>query len=107
MNLVEDIITGERDMHHVHTYFISPSAHNTGEALDIKAQQQFHLLLWRQASLAYEGSEFSKALSWYNYSLSLFPTHGDKDSNIAKLQVGQEEATVCKAEGAPEPRARF
>ena len=64
-------------------------AHNTGEPLDTKARQQFHLLLWRQASLAYEGSEFSKALSWYNYSLSLFPAHGDKDSNIAKLQVSE------------------
>lgn len=70
MKLVEDIIT----------------AHNTSEPLDNKAKQQFHLVLWRQASFAYEGSEFNKALSWYNYSLSLFPAQGDKDSNIAKLQ---------------------
>lgn len=61
--------------------------HNTGEPLDVKAQQQFHLILWHQASLAYEQSEFRKALSWYNYSLSLFPSQGDKDINIAKLQV--------------------
>lgn len=58
-----------------------------GEPLDIKACQQFHLVLWSQASLAYEGSEYNTALSWYNYSLSLFPSQEDKNSNIAKLQV--------------------
>ena len=68
-------------------------AHNTGELLDIKARQQFHLVLWNQASLAYEGSEFNKALSWYNYSLSLFPSQGEKDINVAKLQV--KEWNVC------------
>lgn len=62
-------------------------AHNTGEPLDVKFQQQFHLVLWRQASLAYEDSEFNKALTWYNYSLSLFPSQSDRDSNIGKLQV--------------------
>lgn len=62
-------------------------AHNRGEPLDAKDRQQFHLVMWQQASLAYEKSDFKRALSWYNYSLSLFPTHGDKDDNIAKLQV--------------------
>lgn len=68
-------------------FYVTCLAHNTSEPLDNKAKQQFHLVLWRQASFAYEGSEFNKALSWYNYSLSLFPAQGDKDSNIAKLQV--------------------
>lgn len=75
--------------HPLYTYILHIvfPAHNRGEPLDVKARQQFHLVFWRQASLAYEKSEFKKALSWYNYSLSLFPTCEDKDDNIAKLQV--------------------
>lgn len=91
MKLVEDIITGELCTSKfnvtLYAWCRPPVAHNSSEPLDMKARQQFQLLLWRQASLAYEGSEFNTALTWYNYSLSLFPTHGDKDSNIAKLQV--------------------
>ncbi len=56
--------------------------------MDVKALQQLHVVLWRQASLAYERLDFNKALNWYNYSLSLFPSHSKEDSNIAKLQVG-------------------
>ena len=71
-------------------WYVFSIAHNTGEPLDVNARQQFHVALWRQASLAYEGSEFDKALKWYNYSLSLFPPQSNKDNNIAKLQVGHQ-----------------
>lgn len=64
------------------------TAHNMGAPIDRKFCKQFHLILWEQASLANEKSEYGEAVMWYNYSLSLFPINGEKDKNIAKLQVG-------------------
>jgi tetratricopeptide (TPR) repeat protein len=70
--LVEDIITAD----------------NTGEPLDVSSRKQFHIQFWERAAAAYERSEFAEALTWYNYSLSLFPessvSPGDK--NLGKLQ---------------------
>ena len=66
---------------HTHT------AHNTGDPLDLQTRRQFHLILWEQAGRAYEAEEYSDALPWYNYSLSLFPAQEGMDKNVAKLQV--------------------
>ena len=43
-----------------------------------------------------KSSDYSKALSWYNYSLSLFPSNENKNSNIAKLQVKKNVGVVVK-----------
>ncbi len=65
--------------------------HNTEELLDIKARRHLHLVLWEQASRAYEEGEYREALSWYSYSLGLFPLEAGgsegRDGNVAKLQV--------------------
>ena len=63
------------------------TANNTGAPIDRTFCKQFHLILWEQASQANEKSEHNEAVLWYNYSLSLFPINGEKDKNIAKLQV--------------------
>ncbi len=63
------------------------TAHNTGSPIDSQYLKQFHVILWDQASQASQKSEYSEAIVWYNYSLSLFTADGEKDKNVAKLQV--------------------
>ena len=73
------------------SHCVSPLGHSRGEPLDVKAWKHLHVVLWQQASRAYEDGEYKEALSWYNYSLGLFPFEGGggrgKDGNMAKLQV--------------------
>ncbi len=60
-------------------------------------------MLWEQASRAYEEGGYQDALSWYNYSLGLFPFGGGGggaekgDGNVAKLQVIEDRlaAYIC------------
>ena len=68
--------------------------HNTGSPLEVETRKHLHLILWEQAARDFERSEFTESLNWYNYSLSLFPavtssadSSGERDKNIAKLQV--------------------
>lgn len=61
--------------------------HNTGTPLEVESRRHLHLILWEQAARDFERSEFAESLQWYNYSLSLFPASGERDKNIAKLQV--------------------
>ena len=74
-----------------------PPADNTGEPLDVSSRKQFHIQFWERAAAAYERSEFAEALTWYNYSLSLFPessvSPGDK--NLGKLQVRERRRWEC------------
>ncbi len=63
------------------------TAHNTGSPIDSKYLKQFHIILWDQATKTSDQSEYNEAILWYNYSLSLFSPDGEKDKNVAKLQV--------------------
>ena len=37
--------------------------------------------------MAYRSCDFKEALTWYNYSLSLFPAPTSTDKNLGKLQA--------------------
>ncbi|KAK7107797.1 testis-expressed protein 11-like [Littorina saxatilis] len=65
-------------------------AHNTDCPMDGDTKKQFHVLFWEQAALDFEEKQFSDALDWYNYSLSLFRSAGRDggcvgEGNLAKL----------------------
>ncbi|XP_019851830.1 PREDICTED: testis-expressed sequence 11 protein-like [Amphimedon queenslandica] len=60
--------------------------HSRSDPLDMKTIQQFHIILWSQASKSYDKEDYDSALDWYRYSLLLFPSDASHDKNIAKLQ---------------------
>ncbi|XP_041351715.1 testis-expressed protein 11-like [Gigantopelta aegis] len=62
------------------------TAHNTGKPLDATTKKLFHVAFWEQAALCFEHKEYSEALEWYNYSLSLFSPSESLSMNMAKLQ---------------------
>ncbi|KAK7922470.1 hypothetical protein WMY93_009372 [Mugilogobius chulae] len=58
--------------------------HHNGKQLTQQVLSTLHVLLWDKAAKHFEAQNFSEALQWYNYSLSLFKGH--IDANLAKLQ---------------------
>ncbi|XP_046374290.2 testis-expressed protein 11-like isoform X1 [Haliotis rufescens] len=70
------------------------TAHNTGRPLDINTRKQFHLVFWEQAGAAFECKEYGEALTWYNYSLSLFSPSEMTSANMAKLQRNRASCFV-------------
>ncbi|XP_074625835.1 testis-expressed protein 11-like [Acropora palmata] len=57
-----------------------------GKSLDSGTLQRFHVLLWEKAAVVYQENQFEEAISWYNYSHSLFMLTDRSDKNIGKLQ---------------------
>ncbi|XP_044178056.1 testis-expressed protein 11-like [Acropora millepora] len=57
-----------------------------GKSLDSGTLQRFHVLLWEKAAAVYQENQFEEAISWYNYSHSLFMLTDRSDKNIGKLQ---------------------
>ncbi|XP_046583412.1 testis-expressed protein 11-like [Haliotis rubra] len=70
------------------------TAHNTGRPLDINTRKQFHLVFWEKAGAAFESKEYGEALTWYNYSLSLFSPSEMTSINMAKLQRNRASCFV-------------
>eukprot|EP00057_Strongylocentrotus_purpuratus_P026148 XP_011680622.1 PREDICTED: testis-expressed sequence 11 protein [Strongylocentrotus purpuratus] len=76
-NLVEEIIADHRSK------------------LDGPVLRQLHTLLWEQAAAAFESSDFTEAIVWYNYSLSLLTENADMEKpNIAKLQRNRASSYI-------------
>ncbi|RUS90716.1 hypothetical protein EGW08_001520, partial [Elysia chlorotica] len=62
------------------------TAHNTGRRLEDATLKQFHIFFWTKAAQHFEKKEYEKAATWYNYSLSLYPSMSASEPNLAKLQ---------------------
>ncbi|XP_015759956.1 PREDICTED: testis-expressed sequence 11 protein-like [Acropora digitifera] len=71
-----------------------------GKSLDSGTLQRFHVLLWEKAAAVYQENQFEEAISWYNYSHSLFMLTDTSDKNIGKLQVAVDAITKMSEVGS-------
>ncbi|XP_041463389.1 testis-expressed protein 11-like isoform X2 [Lytechinus variegatus] len=63
--------------------------------LESSELRHLHTLIWEQAAAAFENSDFSEAILWYNFSLSLLTENAEMEKpNIAKLQRNRASSYI-------------